>query len=96
MDFTARAAGRAPSEAAPTWFYAIIPYRLSVGLTSTLLPLFVVQVVAGAVADVGVVAVFGLLVGVTAAVFWGNLSDRQRRQHEQINWPCCRWTEDSS
>jgi MFS family permease len=80
MDFTARAAGRAPSKAAPTWFYAIIPYRLSVGLTSTLLPLFVVQVVGGTVADVGVVAALGILVGVPAAVFWGNLSDRQRRR----------------
>ncbi|MGD9049791.1 MAG: MFS transporter [Anaerolineae bacterium] len=80
MNFAARASGHAASELAPAWFYAIIPYRLSVGLTSTLLPLFVVQVVGGNVADVGVVAALGPLVGVPAAIFWGNLSDRWRRR----------------
>jgi DHA1 family multidrug resistance protein-like MFS transporter len=80
MDFAARAAARPASELAPTWFYAIIPYKLSVGLTSALLPLFVVQVVGGTVADVGIVAALGPLVGVPAAIFWGNLSDRQRRR----------------
>jgi MFS family permease len=80
MNLAARASRGAASELAPAWFYAIIPYRLSVGLTSTLLPLFVVQVVGGTVANVGVVAALGPLVGVPAAVFWGNLSDRQRRR----------------
>ena len=80
MHFAVRASGPAASKLAPAWFYAIIPYRLSVGLTSTLLPLFVVQVIGGTVADVGVVAALGPLVGVPAAVFWGNLSDRQRRR----------------
>lgn len=80
MNSAARATGHAASELAPAWFYAIIPYRLSVGLTSTLLPLFVVQVVGGTVADVGIVTALGPLVGVPAAVFWGNLSDRWRRR----------------
>jgi DHA1 family multidrug resistance protein-like MFS transporter len=65
---------------APAWFYAVIPYRLGVGLTATLLPLFVVQVVGGSVVDVGYVAALGPLVGVPASVMWGNVSDRLHRR----------------
>jgi MFS family permease len=68
------------SELAPAWFYAITPYRLGVGLTATLLPLFVVQVLGGSVIDVGYVAALGPLVGVPASVFWGNVSDRMHRR----------------
>jgi len=76
MGFAARVTGHRSVPRVPTWFYAFIPYRLGVGLTATLLPLFVVQVVGGTVADVGYVAALGPLVGVPASILWGNLSDR--------------------
>jgi DHA1 family multidrug resistance protein-like MFS transporter len=80
MNSALRTAGRWLSQLAPPWFFAVIPYRLGVGLTSTLMPLFVVQVVGGTVVDVGLVTALGPLVGVPASVFWGNLSDRLHRR----------------
>jgi len=59
----------------PAWFYALIPQKLSSGLTFTLLPLFVVQVAGGTVADVGQVASLTALASVPASVLWGSLSD---------------------
>jgi DHA1 family multidrug resistance protein-like MFS transporter len=80
MNIASKAAEHRPSLLTPTWFYAVIPYKLSVGLTTTLLPLFVVQVVGGSVVDVGYVAALGLLVGIPTSIFWGNLSDRLHRR----------------
>jgi len=71
-------------ELAPTWFYAFIPFRLGSGLTGTLLPLFVVQVLGGSVADVGLVTSLAALVSVPASIWWGNLSDRLRRRRPFI------------
>jgi DHA1 family multidrug resistance protein-like MFS transporter len=65
---------------APTWFYVFIPQKLGSGLTATLLPLFVVQVAGGNVADVGRVTALAALAGVPASIFWGNLSDRLGRR----------------
>ncbi len=69
---------------APTWFYAFVPHKLGSGLTSTLLPLFVVQVVGGNVTDVGWVTSLAALVAVPASIWWGNLSDRLRRRRPFI------------
>lgn len=66
--------------AAPTWFYAFIPHKLGGGLIATLLPLFIVQVAGGSVADVGRVTSLTALSGVPASIFWGNLSDRLGRR----------------
>ncbi len=65
---------------APAWFYAFIPHKLGGGLTATLLPLFVVQVVGGTVADVGQVTSLMALVSVPASILWGNLSDQLGRR----------------
>jgi DHA1 family multidrug resistance protein-like MFS transporter len=73
----------APSESSatvPAWFYAFIPQRLSSGVTANLVPLFVVQVVGGTVADVGRVTSLTALAGVPASILWGNLSDRLGRR----------------
>jgi DHA1 family multidrug resistance protein-like MFS transporter len=80
MNSAPKTPGYRLSRLAPAWFYAVIPYRLGVGLTATLLPLFVVQVVGGTVVDVGLVTALGPLVGVPASVFWGNLSDQLHRR----------------
>jgi MFS family permease len=65
---------------APTWFYAFIPYRFAGGLTVTLVPLYVVQVVEGSVAAVGLVTALAALAAVPSSVLWGNLSDRLARR----------------
>jgi DHA1 family multidrug resistance protein-like MFS transporter len=64
----------------PNWFYAFIPHKLGSGLTSTLLPLYVVQVIGGSVADVGRVTSLTALAGVPGSILWGNLSDRLGRR----------------
>lgn len=65
---------------APAWFYAFIPHKLGSGLTNTLLPIFLVQVLGGTVADVGQVTSLTALVSVPASILWGNLSDRLGRR----------------
>lgn len=60
----------------PRWFYACIPYKLGEGLLITLLPLFVIQVIGGNVAEVGLIHSLISLAGAIAFIFWGNLSDR--------------------
>ena len=64
----------------PAWVYAFIPHKLGSGLTVTLLPLFVVQVVGGSVADVGQVVSLTALASVPGSILWGNLSDRLGRR----------------
>jgi DHA1 family multidrug resistance protein-like MFS transporter len=64
----------------PRWFYVFTPQKLGSGLTSTLLPLFVVQVIGGSVVDVGWVTSLTTLAGVPGSILWGNLSDRLRKR----------------
>lgn len=59
----------------PLWFFAFIPYKLGESLLITLLPLFIVQVVGGSIADVANVSSINALVGMLAFILWGNLSD---------------------
>jgi len=80
MELSIRTALRRLRSSAPLWFYAFIPHKLGNGLTATLLPLFVVQVVGGTVADVGRVSSLTALAGVPASIFWGNVSDRMGRR----------------
>jgi DHA1 family multidrug resistance protein-like MFS transporter len=68
------------SSPSPRWFYVFIPHKLGSGLTATLLPLFVVQVMGGSVADVGYVTSLTTLAGVPGSILWGNLSDRLSRR----------------
>jgi MFS family permease len=53
---------------------------MALGMTTSLLPLFVVQVVGGTVADVGYVTALSGLVGVPGSIFWGNLSCKMHRR----------------
>jgi MFS family permease len=64
----------------PRWFYAHVPNRIAGGLTSTLLPLFVVQVLNGNMMSVGWLSSVTSLAGVPANILWGNLSDRTSRR----------------
>ncbi len=53
----------------PLWFFAFIPYKLGEGLLVILLPLFVVQVTGGKVADVELVNSLTSLAGMLG-FFW--------------------------
>jgi MFS family permease len=64
----------------PPWFLAFVPFKLGEGLLITLLPLYVVQVAHGSLADVGRVNSSIALAGVLAFTLWGNLSDRLGRR----------------
>lgn len=71
---------KASRSAFPRWFYAHVPNRIAGGLTSTLLPLFVVQVLQGNMMSVGWLSSVTSLAGVPANIIWGNLSDRTSRR----------------
>lgn len=60
----------------PRWFFAFVPYKISEGLFEILLPLFIIQVAAGDVTDVGKIKSLNTLAAVIAFTFWGNLSDK--------------------
>ncbi|MBD1841715.1 MFS transporter [Coleofasciculus sp. FACHB-64] len=61
---------------APLWFFAFVPYKIGEGLLIILMPLFIIQVVGGTVADVAKVNSLIALVGMFAFILWGNLSDK--------------------
>jgi MFS family permease len=62
-------------QSVPLWFFAFIPYKLGESVLITLLPLFIVQVVGGSIADVAKLSSINALVGMLAFILWGNLSD---------------------
>lgn len=64
------------SSSVPRWFYSLIPYNIGAGMLENLLPLFIVQVIAGSVTDVGTVRALISVASVIAFILWGNLSDR--------------------
>lgn len=66
---------RRSRQSVPLWFFAFIPYKLGESLLITLLPLFIVQVVGGSVADLAKVSSMNAFVGMLAFILWGNLSD---------------------
>ena len=57
------------------WFFAFIPYKIAFGVSSVLLPLYVVAS-GGTVADVGLVVAAFLAASIPASIFWAVLSDR--------------------
>lgn len=64
----------------PLWFYVLSPQKVGEGIFSTLIPLFVTQVIGGTVADVGRVTSATAIAAVPGAIFWGNISDHLQRR----------------
>ncbi|MCX8176570.1 MAG: MFS transporter, partial [Candidatus Bathyarchaeota archaeon] len=62
-----------------TWYYALLPGEMALGLFSTLLPLYVVGELGGSLVEVGMVAAVAGFSSIPASIFWGYLSDRMRR-----------------
>ena len=57
------------------WYYTFLPYNISGGSTSPLIPLFVTQGLKGTIAEVGIVSALSSVASVPASIVWGNLSD---------------------
>jgi len=57
------------------WYYTFLPYNISGGSTSPLIPLFVTQGLKGTIAEVGIVSALSSVASVPANILWGNLSD---------------------
>lgn len=59
----------------PKWFYSFIPFKVSTGGTSILMPLYLLQL-GGSAQDVGIMNSLGSLSSMLGALFWGRVSDR--------------------
>ena len=66
---------KAPAIRGYAWFASYLFSNVSSGLTSPLLPLFVVIYLHASVIDVGTISSIASAASVPALIFWGNLSD---------------------
>lgn len=62
-----------------TWYYALLPGEMALGLFSILLPLYVVGELNGSLVEVGMAAAVAGFSSIPASIFWGYLSDKMRR-----------------
>jgi MFS family permease len=67
-------------DAKEKWYYSFLPYNISGGSTSPLIPLFVTNGLKGTVADVGLITAVTSMAAVPANIIWGNLSDTLHRR----------------
>ena len=66
---------KAPAIKGHAWFASYLFSNVSSGLTSPLIPLFVVLYLHGSIFDVGIISSIASAASVPALIFWGNLSD---------------------
>ncbi|ALV62740.1 hypothetical protein ADU37_CDS10410 [Thermococcus sp. 2319x1] len=57
------------------WFYAFVPFKISTGGTSTLIPLLTLEA-SGSPQEVGVINAIGSIASMIGGTFWGRLSDK--------------------
>lgn len=67
---------RAQSTSSHAWFVSYLLSNMSSGLTSPLIPLFVVIYLHASVVEVGTISSIASAASVPALIFWGNISDR--------------------
>ncbi|HIH72800.1 MAG TPA: MFS transporter, partial [Thermococcaceae archaeon] len=61
------------------WFYAFVPFKVSTGGTSTLIPLLTLEA-GGSAQEVGVINAIGSIASMIGGVFWGKLSDKMLKR----------------
>lgn len=66
------------------WYYTFLPYNISGGSTSPLIPLFVTEGLKGTIAEVGIVSALSSVASVPANILWGNLSDTTGKRREYV------------
>ena len=59
----------------PRWFYAFVPFKIATGGSSQVIPLYAVDLGAGA-GEVGLLNALSTLASTVGTVFWGRLSDK--------------------
>jgi len=59
----------------PKWFYAFVPFKVATGGSSQVIPLYAIQLGAGA-GEIGLLNALSTLSSTVGTVFWGKLSDK--------------------
>lgn len=59
----------------PKWFYAFVPFKIATGGSSQVMPLYAIQLGAGA-SEIGLLNALSTLSSTVGTVFWGKLSDK--------------------
>jgi MFS family permease len=62
------------------WYYSFLPFNVSGGSTSPLIPLFITEVLGGTLGDVGMASALSSAASVPSNILWGNLSDTMKRR----------------
>jgi len=62
------------------WYYSFLPFNVSGGSTSPLIPLFITEALGGTVGDVGMASAISSAASVPSNILWGNLSDTTKRR----------------
>jgi MFS family permease len=62
------------------WYYSFLPYNMSMGSISPLIPLFFTEALGGSLSGVGIVSALSSAASVPGNIMWGNLSDTTRRR----------------
>ncbi|AHF79474.1 MFS transporter [Thermococcus paralvinellae] len=63
----------------PTWFYSFVPFKISTGGSSILMPLYLLQL-GGNAQMVGIMNSLASLSSMIGSLFWGKLSDKTLRR----------------
>ncbi|MBM4237567.1 MAG: MFS transporter, partial [Euryarchaeota archaeon] len=66
------------------WYYTFLPYNISGGSTSPLIPLFVTEGLKGSLSQVGIASAISSIASVPANIIWGNLSDTTQKRRPFI------------
>lgn len=62
------------------WFLSYLPMNTSLGISSPLAPLFIIEILKGDVIDYSVFVIVSSLATILGVTLWGNLSDRYGRR----------------
>lgn len=62
------------------WYYSFLPFNVSGGSTSPLIPLFITEALGGTLGDVGMASALSSAASVPSNILWGNLSDTIKRR----------------
>ncbi len=71
---------------ATKWYWAFFISKMAMGASSALVPLFVIKVLGGGVAEVTITAIAATISTVPAYVLWGAYVDRTKRARAPLLW----------
>jgi MFS family permease len=68
------------------WYWAFFTSKMAMGASSALVPLFVIRVLGGGVAEVTIVAIAATVSTVPAYILWGAYVDRAQKARAPLLW----------